>query len=330
MVLFIDRLFPVEQLEALDNKWPESANKRRKLDYSINQTQTQVQQPQPSRRQHSQHGKPSASMHVNKPTGTLKRVNTDSMAARPSRPMPNVKSNSSTAKSCLPTFIEPSIRKVYLHNLHPKDRPRHSEPTIPRADTQRPATKHATTIRHEEYAVFSPGSLTSDSAFPASSGDTYLTPTPGNYAQLRSGRFSHLIDGLRLTDHERDLMQDLLRPAPEPVTISTAATGQKREVPTNSEVEIVPDEFYTSDQSLLEKMFPPSVKETILPLEYDYVSNIQATTESDVHSSGLSPISMEAEDESPAGIVMPANDLLSVDGFFDLEEAASALSPLSL
>ncbi|KAI1616896.1 hypothetical protein EDD37DRAFT_57391 [Exophiala viscosa] len=345
MASFIDRLFPLEQLEALGNKWPESANKRRKLDSSINQTQTQSQQQQPSRRQHSQsvsidprshrfslssqHGRPSALAHVNKPTSTLKRANTDSMAARPTRPTPNINSNP-TAKSCLPTFIEPSILKVYLQNLHPKDRPRYSVPTSPKADSQPHETKHATHIQHEEYVAFSPGSLTSDSASPASLGDTCQTPPPGIYAQLRSGPFSHLIDGLRLTDHERDLMQDLLKPTPEPIPISTAAPGQKRKAPTDLDVEIVPDDFYTIDQSLLEKMFPPFVKETILPSGYEYVSNIEATRESDVHSSGLSPVFLEEEDESPAGIVMPANDPLSVDDFFDLEEAASALSPLTL
>ncbi|KIV79895.1 hypothetical protein PV11_07436 [Exophiala sideris] len=345
MASFIDRLFPMDQLEALGNKWPEPANKRRKLDCSIKQTQTQSQQQQPLRRQHSQsvsidprdhrfslssqHGKPSASMHGNKPTGALRRANTDSMAARPTRPTPNVNSKP-TVKSCLPTFIEPSILNVYLHNLHPKDRPRYSVPASPKADTQARETKHATRIQYEEYAAFSPGSLTSDSASPASSGETCQTPPPGIYAQLRSGPFSHLIDGLRVTDHERDLMQDLLKPAPVALPMPPAATGEKRKAPTDSEVEIISDDFYTIDQTLLEKMFPPSVKDQILPSGYEYVSNIQATKESDVHSSGLSPVFMEEEDESPAGIVMPANDPLSVDDFFDLEEAASALSPLSI
>jgi hypothetical protein len=140
-----------------------------------------------------------------------------------------------------------------------------------------------------------------------------------------------LIDGLRLTDHERDLMQDLLTPVPEPTAISHAVTGEKRKAPTESDVEIVPDDFY---QGLVEKMFPPSVHETIMPTGYEYISDIQATKDSEVHSSCLSPAVVEEEDddddESPAGLVMPVSNPLSVDEFFDLDEAASALSPLCL
>lgn len=124
-------------------------------------------------------------------------------------------------------------------------------------------------------------------------------------------------------------MQDLLNPVPEPTVISHAATGEKRKAPSASEVEIVQDDFY---QTLVEKMFPPSVHETIMPTGYEYISDIQATKDSDVHSSCLSPavVADEDDDESPAGLVMPVSNPLSVDEFFDLDEAASALSPLCL
>merc|ERR1711939_1044064 len=60
----------------------------------------------------------------------------------------------------------------------------------------------------------------------------------------------------------------------------------------------------------------------------EYAETTNADRDNDVHSSCLSPAAEEEDCETPAGIIMPTHAPLSVDDFFDLDEAAEAPSPL--
>ncbi len=375
MSSFIDLLFPVEQLEALGNKWPEPAPKRRKVE-ATNLPGRQERQSVPPRRQNSastvldqrrhrlssasQPGKPRPSLaqiHAN--IGTTKRSNSESS---PSTNIGAGLSGQSTTwdaqrtapakpSSCLPTFIEPSILNRYLDHLHPNDRPRYSIPdNSPKVDAQTQVCSGRPTNRgpweYEENAS-SPASLTTDSASPSSSVDNCPTPSAGIYEQLRSGPFSHLINGLRITEHERDLMEGLLNPGGAPPVmdffsaVAPSTTKQKAAVHA-PELQFESEDYYNLDERLLQNMFAPAKHSTLarslgLP-------HTNADREDDVHSSGISPAAgheeekeredgEEEEDDdykTPAGIVMPSHSILSVDDFFDLDEAASATSPLTL
>lgn len=348
---YIDLLFPREELEALGNKWPEPANKRRKLDLNAGLARGQPQQQQPARpkngsqanqRRHtlsvaSQPSKSSSSfgsIH-----STIKRSNSDvKLPTSLIQPLASTKSTA-TPKSCLPSFIEPTILKNYIQHLHPSDRSRYSIPNSPEpeAQPQRSEGPRKLSIMHHEHEEdsCSPASLITDnSSSTAENLESCPTPTPGIYEQLRDSPFGYLIHGLRLTDHEKDLVEDLLSPnhvdMPPPPAPSASTTNTKRkagELDIGSRLE----NTLEFNQMLLQRMFPPDCENTIS--ESSYFNN-NAYRDSDVHSSGLSP-GPQMEDEEEANVKEEENETMddmptmstrgfaiSVNDFFDLDEAS--------
>lgn len=281
---FVDLLFPQKELEALGNKWHEPAPKRRKLNLGVgaapvprHNSESSIDQTRPRTLSSSQHGKP-PSIRAKAQIG-VKRSNS---ACAPSTKTVTTK----PGKSCLPTFIEPSILKNYLHHLHPNDRSRYSLASIAQVES--------------DDAASSPGSLTTDSSSPANSTDHGLPPSPGIFEQLRAGPFGPVMYGLRITDHERDMMEDLLSPAPLMDFDPNPAAGTKWK-----DVDLIDED------------------RTVFDLDPDQLST--------VHSSGLSITGPGEESEkTPGGIVMPQGSPLSMDDFFDLDEAAIAPSPLAI
>lgn len=181
--------------------------------------------------------------------------------------------------------------------------------------------------QHDEDAVSSPG-LTADTSSPASSSDIPPTPSAGIFEQLHCGPFSHLIQGLRFTEHERDMVKTLLNPdAPVPMV-----PDEFDELPTiNHKPETAPvhvlDDFYPTDEGFLHKVSPFADELPGMNPEED-VKALPVTNEerdNDVHSSGLSPGEDEDEKQAPAGIVMYDYSSLSDcdDGdLFDYDQAA--------
>lgn len=126
-------------------------------------------------------------------------------------------------------------------------------------------------------------------------------------------------------------MTDLLNPSPQIGDMFTSAPGEKRKMPVPDE-EVDPVRFFDTSNDAFQTMFPPSHEVETGFAEYEYAVTTNDERESDIHSSGLSPAAEEdeGEDTSPAGIAMPVHTALSVDDFFDLEEAAEDLSPLAI
>ncbi|KAJ9494800.1 hypothetical protein H2202_009701 [Exophiala xenobiotica] len=353
MASLVDRLFPLEQLEALGNKWPESANKRRKLDDGIGQSQSrpvvlprrqnsegaaflQPRRPQQSSSSWRRHSSTYGSVATH--STTTKRSVSDSLSQHTPAWTSSVNSDglAATTKSWFPTFIEPALLKVYLQNLHPKDRPRYSLPSSFRREMPPPEPKRTMASHHDtEDSASTPGSLTTDASSPHSLGDRCATPPTGIFEQLRPGLFSHLIDGLRLTEHERGFMHDMLNPAPQMslMPMLEPTTTKRKATQFEADVEL-PEDYAHVDHSLLQKIFPQPDAAEMDPLsgyEY-YAETTDADRDNDVHSSCMSPATEEEEDyETPAGIIMPTHAPLSVDDFFDLDEAAAeAPSPLTI
>ncbi|KEF56425.1 uncharacterized protein A1O9_08006, partial [Exophiala aquamarina CBS 119918] len=316
---YIDLLFPREELEALGNKWTEPANKRRKLDLNAglargqrqqHQPQHQPARPTPDSQANQRRHTLSAASQPNKsasPLGsiqnTIKRSNSDvKLPISSMQPSANTK-RVATPKSCLPSFIEPSILKNYLHHLHPNDRSRYSIPNSPEPETQpqRSEGPRRLSIMHHEHEddSCSPASLITDnSSSTADNPESCPTPNPGIYEQLRDSRFGYLLHGLRLTDHEKDLVEDLLSPnqvdMPPPPAPSALTTSTKRKAE-ESEMGLSLENTMEFNQRLLQRMFPPDCDTTIS--EFSFFNN-NAYRDSDVHSSGLSPgPQMEDEEE---------------------------------
>lgn len=189
-----------------------------------------------------------------------------------------------------------------------------------------------------EEAVSSPGSLINDSAASPSS-DNCPTPSSSIVEQFRSGPFGHIFDGMRITDHERDMMEDLLSPFQPGVDVSfaanTSSSSNKKRKEATPEVEIASEDYYEIDEALLQKMFPQAGEDMKREFNFEYPGiTTNANRETDVHSSGLSPASQDDDQEgeeeeedkhtSPAGIVVYDYSALSVDDFFDLEEASTS------
>ncbi|KAJ9607740.1 hypothetical protein H2200_007818 [Cladophialophora chaetospira] len=326
---FVDRLFPQEELEALGNRWHEPAPKRRKVGHGDLQA---LKSGSAAQRRHSNDiGSGERRHRLSTPTPYLygrqqqtseqtkarspKRSNSDPHTFSSCMPSPAIPAKPpATNKSCLPSFIEPSILKNYLRHLHPKDSHRYT--SSDRQNTESYVT---------EDAVSSPGSLVADST--ASPASTESCPTPAAVCeQFRSGPFGHIFDGMRLTENERDLMEDLL----SPITLqSQYEEPSKKRKQDEIKVEVASEDYYSIDQALLQKMFPTYEDRSS---HADSVNNggfIDTEEESDVHSSGLSPAA-EAEDEEPEetatshrGFVIYDYDAVSVDDFFDLEEAST-------
>ena len=315
---FVDRLFPQAELEALGNKWHEPAPKRRKLvsgtvkimkggpqsqrretiDACLRQRQHRLSVPTPRK-----HGR-QLSLPELTPTRTTKRSNSDSQPLL----------SPSGTKSCLPSFIEPSLLKNYLRHLHPKDSRRYTLSDSPH-----------TIFPGADNAVSSPGSLVPDSTHSPASTDS--CPTPATVCeQFRSGPFGHLFDGMRLTDNERDLMEDLLSPLP--ASSLEEASSPKRKY---DDVRIEPhdNQSHNYDELLLRSIFPDSGVKQPGDLHLGTVYPVKIETASSVHSSGLSPATEEQDDEeeeviSHRGIaIYDYSALSSVDDFFDLDEAST-------
>jgi hypothetical protein len=88
-------------------------------------------------------------------------------------------------------------------------------------------------------------------------------------------------------------------------------------------VELTDEDLYAIDEGLLHNV-------AVFDPDHDQASG--------VHSSGLSPaeeaeeVAAEEEEDvqTPGGIVMPQGSPLTMDDFFDLDEAAIAPSPLAI
>ncbi|KIX04508.1 uncharacterized protein Z518_05378 [Rhinocladiella mackenziei CBS 650.93] len=359
---FIDRLFPPGELEALGNMWSEPATKRRKLGLDTGQGQSRVQVP--PRRQNSEsalgqnkrrHRFSTSSLRYDTITAvsSLNDVERSHSESKPSttpgaQTVHTTTQSRTTNKSCLPSFIEPTILKNYLKHIHPNDRSRYSLPNSPNPDSQLRQPVRATTSHQEiEDNASSPGSLTADNSSPSSSEESCPTPAPGIYEQLRSGPWSHLLEGMRITDHERDMMEDLLSPGSSSDFVEKETSSAKPIVKAgeiSDADETAAEDFYAIDEGLLEKMFPSSAAPPFgdrIPSHFNFggyeyyprglptKSITDREAAEDVHSSGLSPAPNEDEEEetnhkTPGGIVIYDYSDLSVDDFFDLDEASSA------
>jgi len=332
---FVDLLFPREELEALGNRWHQPTIKRRKLDLGVVEAKTKALAT--PRRQNSESvldrrrcRLSSPSYHSSKPSspqstnlGGTKRSYSESQSSAISRTViPISTTNAAAKKSFLPSFIEPSILKNYLKNVHPNDRSRYSLPSSPRSETQfpKPSTQMLSHQSTEELAS-SPGSLISDSSSHSPS-DSCAMPA-AICERFRSGPFGHLFDGMRITDIERDMMEDLLNPAPFQ---DEAPNRKRKDVP--NEVNWAPEDYYDIDEALLQKMFPAIGHQTSYDFGLGSSGSTNADRDYDVHSSGLSPAAVEdgeeEKDTTPKGFVIYDYSALSVDDFFDLDEASSA------
>jgi hypothetical protein len=180
---------------------------------------------------------------------------------------------------------------------------------------------------HEDDSC-SPASLITDNSSSADNLDSCSTPTPGIYEQLRDSPFGYLIHGLRLTEHEKDLMEDLLSPTqvempPPPAPFASASTKRKAE---ELEMGFDLENFQDFDQTPVHRIFPFEGEKSIS--EFGYFNS--GYKDSDVHSSGLSPgPQMEDEDvkddenETEDVPVMSTRGFaISVNDFFDLDEAS--------
>lgn len=341
---FVDLLFPREELEALGNKWPEPASKRRKLDLGGRETVTKPSAP--PKRQNSESalhprrhrwsasschsGEPSSSKDTN--VSTTKRSYSESQLSTTSQTDTTSSiTDSASSRSCLPDFIEPSILKNYLLHLHPNDRSRYSLSTSPKSKNRPLEPRRQMSIHEDmEDSASSPGSLTADACSPHSSSDNYPTTPAAICEQLRSGPFNYILDGMRVTDHERDMMEDLLNPNPDLTLLQDEAPGKKPQ-DADPEANLTPGGYYDIDEGLLQKMFPTMGGRTNGDFGFQSSGFTNADRDCDVHSSGLSPAAdQEDEEESdptPKGYVVYNHSTLSVDDFFDLDEASSAAVP---
>ncbi|KAK5054497.1 hypothetical protein LTR84_001388 [Exophiala bonariae] len=340
---YIDLLFPREELEALGNKWTEPATKRRKLDLNAGLARGKPQrQQQPVRlnqnaqvtqRRHT-HSAPSQQRSKTPVSAggikqTIKRSNSDARLTTLSK-TPTVSAKSVvTPKSCLPSFIEPSLLKNYLQHLHPNDRSRYSIPNSPEPEhqPQRSESLKKTHIYHEyDDDSCSPASLITDHSSSADNVDSCPTPTPGIYEQLHEGPlgnpFGYLLHGLRLTEHEKDLMENLLNPGQvdmPPPAVPSGSSSMKRKA---GETDMGFDLAHSSslDQPLIHRNSTIS--------NFGILHN--GYNDSDVHSSGLSPGPQEEEedqkdqqndfDDQP--VMSTRGFAISVNDFFDLDEAS--------
>lgn len=128
---------------------------------------------------------------------------------------------------------------------------------------------------------------------------------------------------MRLTDNERDLVEDLLSPVQ--VLSQDEALTPKHKLD-DVKVELAPENYNAIDPSRLERMFPTFTEKDIRS-GWQLHSTTHSKKNFEVHSSGLSPAmeAVEEEDTTPShrGIVVYDYDAVSVDDFFDLEEAST-------
>ncbi|KAG9783443.1 hypothetical protein KCU88_g3045, partial [Aureobasidium melanogenum] len=371
----VERLFPQAELEALGNKWYEPPSKKRRLDQETGPQRGQCQEEDvpaaraAPRRLNSesaldagrhrlfttthQHRRWSIKSYVSNAKQSISdsmasSTNTASNACITASAMTSI--TAPTTTSCLPSFIEPTILQNYLQHLHPKDRSRYSLSDV--ANSGPESRSHDDTFflhsrqPNNQDNASSPGSLTNDTSSPAPSCDGCPSPSAGIYEQLHASPFSHLIDGLRFTEHERNMVNDLLFPR-GPLEFGSDMSFDKKPDLDNEQTEALDDPDPTSE-GFLHKPFSFSIPPSALLL--DEHTKVHAVTnedrDNDVHSSGLSPGAEEGEEpqekkdeepqekkdeepqehKSPAGIVMYDYGGLSDDDegeLFDFEKASA-------
>lgn len=95
------------------------------------------------------------------------------------------------------------------------------------------ARSRGSTPRSAGESTISPGTTNADLDSPSSPNDSVDTPsTPGSLCdRSRSGPFGHIFDGLRLTAHERDFLEELTQPD------TAESPGQRaKRAPTKAEI----------------------------------------------------------------------------------------------
>jgi hypothetical protein len=128
---------------------------------------------------------------------------------------------------------------------------------------------------------------------------------------------------MRVTDNERDLMEDLLSPIPEPP--HDEASSQKRKYD-ETQVELAPDDYFAMDETLLHRMFPAFTRKDTHGLGIELTDPTKTELDCDGYSLGpgtANKVEGEGKATSHRGIVVYDYDALSVDDFFDLDEAST-------
>ena len=129
---------------------------------------------------------------------------------------------------------------------------------------------------------------------------------------------------MRLTDNERDLVEDLLSPTTE---LSRDETSNQKRRHDEIEAELATEDDYATNDTLLRSIFPTFADEEGHGLGIELIDSIKSKRYCGGHSSVLTPLAgHDGEEEqvsSHRGIVVYDYDALSVDDFFDLDQAST-------
>ncbi|KIV88508.1 hypothetical protein PV10_08189 [Exophiala mesophila] len=329
----LERLFPLQELEALGNKYHDPSNKKRKLEGEASQSKPRKQNKQDSH-DHRRH----TMSDVSKLSRPITMSTSLSRSTEPSIKRSNSSSQSTSlttaSRSCLPNFIEPSLLKNYLQHLHPKDRHRYSMTNTPEPEVSRASSQRGRTPIENEENTHSPASMVTDTSSPSSS-EGCATPSAAMFEQFRSGPFGHLFNGMRLTEHERDFMEDLLgptdlateeaKPAQAPIKALVASQTLVHESKVGSrEIGVTRENSKPVVPVKLEDKQEEEEEEVVTYRGFSIGRHYDDDDddEDDVHSSGMSPIN----DTEMEPLQLPqghnSKSLISVQDFFDLEEAS--------
>lgn len=207
----IDYLYPENELEALGNKWQEPAPKRRRLDSEVVERRVSAylrrQQYEAARYERSflefqylQRQRYEAARYERRFLKFQEQVAARSYARRKARA--SKRTRAAINELYLPRFIEPSLLKSCSRCNHPDNRHEEPIPPSPQLEAQSPA----------------------------SSADNHATPAEIR-DQYRSGPFGYIFDGLRLTDQERDFVEELTSPSPPMEAQSPASSADDDPTP---------------------------------------------------------------------------------------------------
>jgi hypothetical protein len=128
---------------------------------------------------------------------------------------------------------------------------------------------------------------------------------------------------MRLTDNERDLMEDLLSPADIPSQDEPPNQKRKHD---DVQIALSQEDFYSTEAMFQQMMSATTATKQSHGLSAGLLNNIKLETQGEVYSSGLSPAAEETEEEEGTihrGFVVYDYNALSVDDFFDLDEAST-------
>jgi len=326
----VDLLFPQAELEALGNKWHEPAPKRRKVDSTkasslSHHTSTRagvearcqrhsISTPSPYQSQRP------ASLGASE-LQAVRRSNSDSpsIPLKLQAPSTNIKLATRT-NSCFPSFIEPSILKNYLRHLHPRDSHRYNSDSTSGLESRsleslpHPSSDHGI----EEFAP-SPGSLIADSSSSPVSTDSCSTPAS---EKSRSGPFGQIFSGMRVTENERDMMEDLLSPD---TTVWQQELPSLKRKQGDTHVNMDQHDYFNLDEALLQRIFPTFEDKSIPEIGTGLIDQTDITDKylSGSNSAAGEPIGKADAATTHMGIVVYDYDSVSVDDFFDLEEAST-------